>query len=220
MRRLLIAAFASLLAVALIAPAAQGATEVRSLTLEGEFAGGGVHPPQMQMKIDYLVEHRNGHERLVPDRVTYFQYVFPGLVSCDQGSTVIGGDSGFLPGINIKITKKRFSSTYTTVGPATQSTVKLVGEKMWQGRTKWRSPHKKPKPAGRKFFWKRASGTLSIIDYDWPGGGFTNCHNTGRPASWSAHQCLNGSGPVYVPICQAFGSGHTADPAASRFGGR
>ena len=210
MRRLLITVLGSLLGVVLIAPAAQGATEVRSLTLEGEFAGGGVHPPQMQMKIDYLVEHRNGHERLVPDRVTYFQYVFPGLVSCDQGSTVIGGDSGFLPGISIKITKKRFSSTYTTVGPATQSTVKLVGQKMWQGRTKWRSPSKKPKPAGRKFFWKRASGTLSIIDYDWPGGGFTNCHNTGRPASWSAHQCRNLNTtdpvPVYLPVCTAYGS--------------
>ena len=44
MRRLLIAVFASLLGVALIAPGAQGATEVRSLTFEGELAGGGVHP--------------------------------------------------------------------------------------------------------------------------------------------------------------------------------
>ena len=46
MRRLLITVLGSLLGVVLIAPAAQGATEVRSLTLEGEFAGGGAHPSQ------------------------------------------------------------------------------------------------------------------------------------------------------------------------------
>jgi hypothetical protein len=214
MRRLLIAGFASLLAVALITPGAQGATGVKTLTLEGQFAG--VPTALVQMKIDYLVEHRNGHKRLIPHRVRHFDYAFPGLVSCDQGSTVVGGV--FSPDINIKIRKKRFSSTYTTTTPAVQSTVKLVGQKMWQGTTKWRSPDKKPKPAGRKFFWKRASGELSIIDYDWPDVGFTNCRST-RPASWSAHQCL-GTGPSYVPLCQAFGSGHTADPAAHRFRGR
>ena len=42
MRRLLIAVLGSLLAVALIAPAAQGATNVRSLTLEGPISGGGI----------------------------------------------------------------------------------------------------------------------------------------------------------------------------------
>lgn len=219
MRRLLIAGFASLLAVALIAPAAQGATGVRSLTLEGQFGGGGVPTPyQVQLSIDYLVKHKNGHKRLIPNRVTHFEYAFPEPVSCDQGSTFVGDGFGPDP-LNIEITKKRFSSTYTTTGPVVQSTVKLVGQRMWQERTKWRSPDKKPKPAGRKFFWKRASGVLSIIDFEEPELGFTNCSSNG-PASWSAHQCRDGSGPVYVPVCQAFGSGRTADPAASRFRGR
>ena len=88
MRRLLIAGFASLLAVALITPGAQGATGVKTLTLEGQFAGVPTAP--VQMKIDYLVEHRNGHKRLIPNRVTHFDYAFPGLVSCDQGSTLVG----------------------------------------------------------------------------------------------------------------------------------
>src|SRR5512141_2710310 len=91
MRRLLIAGFASLLAVVLIAPAAQGATRVRGLTLEGQFGGGGVPTAQVQMNIDYLVEHKNGHKRLIPNRVRQFEYAFPGLVSCDEGSTVVGG---------------------------------------------------------------------------------------------------------------------------------
>ena len=212
MRRLLITVLGSLLGVVLIAPAAQGVPGVKTLKLEGQFAGEPTAP--VQMKIDYLIEHRNGHKRLIPYRVRQFEYSFPGLVSCDQGSTLVGG--GFDSELNIPIMKKRFSSTYTTIGPATQTTVKLVGQKMWQGTTKWRGPRKKP--PGRKFFWKRASGELSIIDYDWPDAGFSNCSST-RPASWSAHQCL-GPGPAYIPICQAFESGHTADPAVSRFRGR
>ena len=115
MRRLLIAAFASLLAVALITPGAQGATGVKTLTLEGEFAGGAVHPMQVQMKIDYLVKHKSGHKRLIPNRVTQFEFAFPRPLSCDQGSLFdVGGGSGF---VNIPITKKQFSSTYTTIGP-------------------------------------------------------------------------------------------------------
>ena len=40
MRRALITGFASLLAAALVPPVAQGATGVKSPTLEGQFAGG------------------------------------------------------------------------------------------------------------------------------------------------------------------------------------
>ena len=71
MRRLLIAVFASSLSLALIAPAAHGATEVRHLTLDGTAAGGPPGPTQGQVElgIDYLVKHRNGHTRLVPQRV-------------------------------------------------------------------------------------------------------------------------------------------------------
>ena len=204
MRRLFIAGFASFLAAALIPPGAQGATGVKTLTLEGQFAGGAVHPMQVQMKIDYLVKHKSGHKRLIPNRVTQFEFAFPRPLSCDQGSLFdVGGGSGF---VNIRITKKQFSSTYTTIGPVVQITVNLVGQKMWQGRTKWRSPHKKPKPPGRKFFWKRAAGEVSIIDYDWPDRGFTNCTSNG-PASWSAHQCRHlSTDPVYLPLCGAFGS--------------
>ena len=78
MRRLLIAVFASLLGGALIAPAAQGAIGVQSLTLEGEFAGGAVYRTQVQMKIDYLVKYKSGHKRLIPNRVTQFEFYFPG----------------------------------------------------------------------------------------------------------------------------------------------
>ena len=204
MRRLLITVLGSLLGVALIAPAAQGATAVKTLTLEGEFGGGAVHQLRVQMKIDYLVKYKSGHKRLIPNRVTQFEFAFPRPLSCDQGSLFdVGG--GFDSELTIPITKKRFSSTYTTIGPVVQMTVNLVGQKMWQGRTKWRSPDKKPKPPGRKFFSKRASGVLSIIDYDWPDRGFTNCTSNG-PASWSAHQCrILSTDPVYLPECQAFG---------------
>ena len=208
MRRLLITVLGSLLAVALITPVAQGATGVKTLTLEGEFGGGAVHPTQVQMKIDYLVKHKSGHKRLIPNRVTQFEFAFPRPLSCDQGSlfNVGGGAGGGSDSeLNIPIMKKQFSSTYTTIGPVVQMTVNLVGQKMWQGRTKWRSPDKKPKPPGRKFFSKRASGVLSIIDYDWPDRGFTNCTSNG-PASWSAHQCrILNTDPVYLPECQAFG---------------
>ena len=161
MRRLLIAVFASLLAMALIAPAAHGATKVRHLTLDGELAGGPPGPEQgiVGLKIDYLVKHRNGHTRLVPQRVTSFAFLFV-PVSCDQGAGAFGS---FEPGPGfggvpaIKITKKRFSYRYTdTWGDAIQATVQFAGQKMWQERTKWRG--QEPKPPGKKFFWKRASG--------------------------------------------------------------
>ena len=55
MRRLLIAVLGSLLGVVLIAPAAQGVPGVKTLKLEGQFAGEPTAP--VQMKIDYLIEH-------------------------------------------------------------------------------------------------------------------------------------------------------------------
>ena len=194
MRRLLIAVFASSLSLALIAPAAHGATEVRHLTLDGTAAGGPPGPTQGQVElgIDYLVKHRNGHTRLVPQRVTAFAFLSV-PVSCDQvagplGSFEPGPGFGGVPAI--KITKKRFSYRYTDTWAgniAIQATVQFAGQKMWQERTKWRG--QEPKPPGKKFFWKRASGTLNIIDYDYLApGGPTNCTTNG-PRSWSAHQC-------------------------------
>ncbi len=186
MKRLLIAVLGLLLAVVLIAPAAQGATKVRSLTLEGEVAGGGA----VQLGIDYLVKHKNGRKRLTPHRVTNFVYTdIP--VTCDQGKPWTAGFA-FGPGgtgTNIKITKKRFSRTDTITDPFS-ATVRVVGQKMWQGRTKWRpGPFNKPRPPGKKFFWKLASGTLNIFDYSaYPTLGATHCTTNG-PRSWSAHQC-------------------------------
>jgi hypothetical protein len=208
MRRLLIAVFTSSLALALIAPAAHGATEVQQLTLDGTVAGGPPGPEQggVELKIDYLVQQRNGHKRLVPQRVTSFAFLTV-PVSCDQvagplGSFEPGPGFGGVPAI--KITEKRFSYRYTaTWGDALQATVQFAGQKMWQERTKWRSPGKKPKPPGKKFFWKRASGTLNIIDYDYlTPGGPTNCTTNG-PRPWSAHQCKarTGTDPVYLPQC-------------------
>jgi hypothetical protein len=121
-------------------------------------------------------------------------------VTCDQGKPWIAGFA-FGPwgtGTNIKIVKKRFSRTDTITDPFS-ATVR----QMWQGTTKWRSPHKKPKPPGRKFFWKLASGALNIIDYSaYPTLGATNCTTNG-PRSWSAHQCATRiTDPPYVPVCQ------------------
>jgi hypothetical protein len=205
MKRLLIAVFASLLGVALIAPAAHGATKVRHLTLDGTAAGGPPGPTQgsVELGIDYLVEHRNGHKRLVPQGVTSFAFLTV-PVSCDQvagpfGSFEPGPGFGGVPAI--KITQKRFSYRYTaTWGDAIQATVQLAGQKMWQERTKWRG--REPKPPGKKFFWKRASGTLNVIDYDYLApGGPTNCTTSG-PRSWSAHQCrVRTSDPEYLPLC-------------------
>ena len=203
MRRLLIAVLGSLLAVALIAPAAQGATNVRSLTLEGPISGGGI----VRLNIDYLVKHRNGHTRLIPDRVTAFHYLYV-PVSCEQGNQGRGlawWEGGFGLGVTgVKITRKQFSYKYTATDPAfgLQSTLQFAGQKMWQGRTKWRPGHfDKPKPPGKKFFWKLASGVLNINEWDWPEITALNCTTNG-PRSWSAHQCLRlSTDPVYLPLC-------------------
>lgn len=53
MRRLLIAVFATLLAVALIAPAAQAATKTQVRYLEGKVEGGG----RVQFAIKYVVRN-------------------------------------------------------------------------------------------------------------------------------------------------------------------
>ncbi len=197
MRRLLIAVFASLLAVAPIAPAAHA--QIRSLTLDGDLAGGPRNG-EVRLGIDYRVTHRNGHERLIPKRVTSFDYLFV-PVSCHQGTSVASLDVGAIGSPGAKLTKKRFSNTYTaTWAGVIQSTFHFVGQKLWQGRTKWRG--QKPKPPGKKFFWKRASGILNIIDWDdLRPGSFTNCTTNG-PRSWSAHQCRETSAdPIYLPLC-------------------
>ena len=201
MRRLLIAVLGSLLAVALIAPAAQGATNVRALTLEGPISGGGI----LRLNIDYLVKHRNGHTRLIPNRLTAFHYLYV-PVSCEQGnpwSGVVWWEGGFGLGVTgVKITKKQFSYRYTAATDpvfGVQSTLQFAGQKMWQGRTKWWSGQE-PKPPGKKFFWKLASGVLNITEWDWPGVAL-NCTTNG-PRSWSAHQCRRlSTDPVYLPLC-------------------
>jgi hypothetical protein len=204
MKRWLIVVFASLLAVAMSAPTADA--KVRHFTLDGELAGGPPGPEQgiLELRIDYLVKHTHGRKKLIPRQVTSLAFLFV-PVSCDQGAGPFGSFEpgpgfGELPAI--KITKKRFSSTYTATWAGTiQSTVQLSGRKMWQGGTKWRGGGRNPTP-GKKFFWKRASGTLDIIDWDHLApAGPKNCTTNG-PRSWSVHQCrVRASDPAYLPLC-------------------
>lgn len=197
MRRLLIAVFASSLALALIAPTAQGVAKVRHLTLDGQLAGqrAGI----VLLGIDYLVKHKNGHERLIPRRVTSFSYLYV-PVSCDLGPGIADFESHDFGGAApVKITKKRFAFRDTAPWGDIQSTIQVNGHKMWQGTTGWGG--RKPKPWLKKYPWKRASGTLNILDFDWPAAGYVNCTTNG-PRSWTAHQCHEReSDPAYLPMC-------------------
>ena len=168
---------------------------MRSLALEGPVAGGGPQSyGEIHLGIDYLVKHSNGHKKLIPSQVTSFQYLYM-PVSCDQSNFQA---SGFATA-GVEVTKKRFSYRYMGAWGDIQSTVQLTGQKMWQGRTKWRG--QKPKPPGRKFYAKMASGVLNIIDWDWATVGALNCTTNG-PRSWSAHQCLHlSTDPSYLPPC-------------------
>ena len=84
-------------------------------------------------------------------------------------------------------------------GPDIQGTIQVNGDKMWQGTTGWGG--RDPKPWLKKYPWKRASGTLNIIDFEWPAAGQTNCSTNG-PRSWTAHQCHETeSDPAYLPMC-------------------
>ncbi|MSO41630.1 MAG: hypothetical protein EXQ70_07030 [Solirubrobacterales bacterium] len=120
MRRLLITGFISLLALALVAPAAQALT--RPGFAEGTIKGGG----QVQLGLTLLTKMQGGKTQ--PVRMTYFQsYIVP--LSCDEGNTFLESGTGELhPGV--KLTKGRFSYSYDNVtfgGKVTKQGMKAAG---------------------------------------------------------------------------------------------
>jgi hypothetical protein len=85
MKRILIASFASLLLLALAAPA-QGATKMRFF--EGKVAGGGQVQFGVELLVRYKMDGQRSRNRFIPHRVDYFEFhIVP--VSCNEDDTFL-----------------------------------------------------------------------------------------------------------------------------------
>jgi hypothetical protein len=100
MRRVLITVFASLLAAALIAPAAQGATQFRQvrseMTMPATSPGGIIYVPAGRLTLDFVFKNtRSNKKKFTPRQLTRIAFESVPL-SCSNAPVNPTGNSEFL----------------------------------------------------------------------------------------------------------------------------
>ena len=175
MRRLLIAIFASLLSMALIAPGAQAASRIRYF----QDLSGSDGQSQIDFSVGYMDRH--GNKRFTPRTISY-SFVVP--VSCVVGGNPsIDGLSGTGP--PVKLRKGKFAHAYSHWGPSPIPSHPGTSTGYVKGKLIKKT--------------KRVDGSINVQDYESPPT-FMNCASVGA-ISFSATPCRTPSGNSSLPVC-------------------
>ena len=176
MKRLLIAIFASLLGLVLIAPGAQAASRVRYF----QDLSGSDGQSQIGLSVGYLDKH--GNKRFTPRTISY-SFVVP--VSCVVGGNQsIDGLSGTGP--PVKLRKGKFTHAYSHSGPSVIQSNPGTSTGYVKGKLIKKT--------------KRVDGSINIQDYESPPT-FMNCASVGA-ISFSATPCRTPSVNSSLPACR------------------
>ena len=189
MRRLLTAVVGSLLAVALIAPAADAATQVRHF--QGDFA---TLPPSQsggQISLDFVFKNTRGNKgKFTPRQLTLagFENVplrcmnSPGQLTTSIPTQIKLAKTARSPS-QAKAKANRYSYSFSSAFSSFTGTFRGRVYKV-NGRGK-----------------VLVIGNLTIQDLDFSGSGPTNC-STGGVRGWAASQCRTATETGSLPICR------------------
>jgi hypothetical protein len=197
MRRAVITGFASLLVVAVIPPAAQGATQVRHF--QGDLAPPAFVNDGGELGLRILFKNkRSNRKRFTPRLLT--------LIDLERVPLRCAGPPGG-PASQSFLTTSTETRVKLTKSPPPAGTSPKASRYSFNFRYSFTTftgtiAGKVFKANGRG--QPKANGSLNIEDLDFSGSGPNNCSTNG-PRGWSAFQCRTPNEGGSLPICRVGG---------------
>ena len=177
MRRSLTIAFASLLVLALIAPAAGAATQIRHFQDRG--VNGDNDPHGGEIGLDVIYKNKTAKGKFTPRSVKLYEIeVLP--ITCETGGSPGSTFVAFGPGAPIKLAKAKFNYEFAADFDAGGG---ISGKAI---KTK-----------------ERIQGKINVFDAN-PGGGVTGCTTDG-PRTYDATPCRTANEDLKLPVCRVGG---------------
>lgn len=195
MRRVLITVFASLLAVALIAPAAQGATKVRHFQGVDFGIAPGFYPGGL-ITLDVVFKNKRGDRKKFTPRQLIRIDLKRVALRCEGPPPPMEAWTLLTTTLETKIKLKK--------SPPPVATKPKVGRYAFgfvHGFTAFTGTisGKIDKVNGRGK--PRAHGSFTFEDFDFPGSGPDNCSNSGRTGWSTPRPCRTPNEGGSLPIC-------------------